>query len=525
MDINLKYLNKVLIFPAYIMLLFTTFSVPIAIAQEGLQFNVSSFIVEGDNPLTEQQALSVLNKYSGQQSGLEGLNAARDELEQLLASNGYPFYRVTLPPQELFDGAVKFRIVQFKLGKVIVEGNQHFSVENIKNSIPYLKVGESPNTQKISQSLSLANENPAKKVSLNFKAAEEPERIDALLRVQDNNPQSFYVQLNNSGTEDGAETRMSMGYQHNGLWGIDHGLTFTYTTAPDDSEAISQWGLTYSMPLYEHGASLSFLFSDSKIDSGTVAEYFEVSGSGSVAGVDYKRSLTRIGNYTHGYNTSLQIKNFTNNVSFLGQPIGTDSKTQPLTVGYNGALQKTSGQWLFNTDITMNLPGGTGNEDKDYDIAREGATADWVTFHFGVKYSHRFAGNALLNFKISGQQTGNPLVSGEQFGVGGAHSVRGYDDRSVSGDTGYEAGIEYWFSPIFKGSIRPLIFYDMADVSLLDVQAGQTSGYSISSVGVGMRYSWKKSVSVSLDVANPMVATDEIEEGETKAHISVLVNF
>lgn len=494
-------------------------------AQQGLDFTVSRFVVEGDNPLSENDISSILNNYTGQHQGLEGLNAARDALEQELATQGYPFYRVTLPPQELFDGAVIFKIIQIKLGNVIVEGNEIFSAENIRNGVPSLVKDQSPNTQDVSRSLSIVNENPAKNVSLSFKAGQQSGYIDAVLKVKEQNPEIYHIQLNNSGTEDGAESRISLGYQHNALWNKDHGLTLTYTTSPEDTNSLSQWGFTYRIPLYEHGASISFLLSDSEIDSGLVADAFEISGSGQIFGVDYKRPLTLIGNYTHSFNVGILKKSFDNNVSFFGAPLGNDIVTQPLTLGYSSSLLQTTGQWIFSIDTAINISGGSNNEDEDYDLVRADAKADWSAIHYGVNYIHRFKNNALFNIKLSGQQSSDLLVSGEQFGIGGANSVRGYDERSVAGDEGFEVSLEYWFEPLTSYGIRLLVFYDTGEVSINKPLAGEDSSQQINSAGAGLRFNWKETVSINLDLALAMEDTEVTEDGDTKAHISILVRF
>ena len=494
-----------------------------SIAQQNLEFTVSSFLIEGDNPISQSDSLKIVQEFTGKQSGFEGLNTAREALEQELARQGFPFYRVTLPPQELLDGAVTFKIVKFRLGKVIVEGNEYFSTQNIRNSVPQLLEDVSPNTQKISRSLSIANGNPAKSISLSFKGSEQSEHIDAVLKVKEQNPQLYYIQLNNSGTEDGAESRVSLGYQHNALWNRDHGLTLSYTTSPEDTAALSQWGLTYRMPMYEHGATLSFLVSDSEIDSGVVADDFEISGSGSVFSVDYKRPLARSGNFSHSINIGIASKSFDNNVSFLGAQIGNDIVTQPLTLGYKGAWLKPTGQWSFSIDTAANISGGSGNEDEDYE--KLVAEADWLAIHYGVNYIHRFSNHSLFNFSLSGQQSSDLLVSGEQFGIGGASSVRGYDERGVAGDEGYDISLEYWLKPLTSYDIRLLVFYDAGTVTINEPQLGEQRSQSISSSGIGLRYNWKQTISINLDLAVAMDDSGVTQDGDSKAHISVLVRF
>jgi len=75
----------------------------------------------GDNPLGDR-AQELLRPYLGEQSGLEGLSAAADALEQALIEAGYSFHRVSLPPQSLDSGQVELRVVAFALGQIAIEG-------------------------------------------------------------------------------------------------------------------------------------------------------------------------------------------------------------------------------------------------------------------------------------------------------------------------------------------------------------------------------------------------------------------
>ena len=89
----------------------------------------------------------------------------------------------------------------------------------------------------------------------------------------------------------------------------------------------------------------------------------------------------------------------------------------------------------------------------------------------------------------------NLLISGEQFGVGGANSVRGYNERDVSDDKGLQATAEV-YTPNFaktlniEGDIRALFFYDTGQVSRNLPQPGETTSSSISSFGVGIRLNY-----------------------------------
>ena len=53
----------------------------------------------------------------------------------------------------------------------------------------------------------------------------------------------------------------------------------------------------------------------------------------------------------------------------------------------------------------------------------------------------------VLSARLDGQWSDEPLIPGEQFGIGGARSVRGYEEREASGDSGFFVSAELISKP------------------------------------------------------------------------------
>ncbi|MFX7764359.1 hypothetical protein ABTK05_22115, partial [Acinetobacter baumannii] len=73
---------------------------------------------------------------------------------------------------ELTGGVVRLQVVETVVGKVVVSDNRHFSEQNIRASSPQLVEGSAPNLRRISESVQLANDNPAKQVNVTLTASE-----------------------------------------------------------------------------------------------------------------------------------------------------------------------------------------------------------------------------------------------------------------------------------------------------------------------------------------------------------------
>jgi hemolysin activation/secretion protein len=490
-------------------------------AYEPVRFSVSEFIVEGDNPIGDR-ALQILKPYLGEQSGLEGISAAADELERALINAGYSFHRVSLPPQELTAGSVTFNIVRFTVGAVHISGNQYFDRENIEHSLPGLSPGSTPNTKELSRSLKLANTHASKNLVLKFKEGDQPDSIDADITVKDQNPQIFFLTLDNTGSEDTEEIRSTLGYQYGNLFNRDHALTATLTMAPEDPDAATQIGVNYHMPLYSHGANLDFLLSDSEVNSGVVAQDVEISGKGSVFGVTYTRPLLSDTNFNHQWSLGYQYKNFENVLDTSGSTLDSDVISSPLELGYGFSYTLPQAVFSGGLALVANVESGGSSLEQDYANARSGAEPGWSAVRYSLAYDRSFGSDWLFHLGLSGQQSDDLLISGEQFGVGGASTLRGFEERSVTGDKGYQSSLEVWMPPWV--GMRWLVFTDMASVELNDGDS-----YDLSSYGLGLRWSWKQQLSLSLDygVINKGGGPDTSinQDGDDKAHFNLVYRF
>lgn len=523
------------IYPAlrYLPLVLSVFLAPAASAATAppeFSFTVTRFEVTGNNPLSAKQTQTVLQLFTGKHSGLEGLQAAADALQAELGRQGYNFHRVILPPQTLQGGVIRLQLVEFKLDAVQVKDNRYFDRANVLASLPPLKSGEAPNVRALSRALRQANAHPSRQLRLSFAESETASAINATVNVEDRAPGSFFTVLQNSGTEETGDYRLSLGYQYSNLFNRDHMLSLIYTTAPDDTDAVTQYGINYQIPLYSHAGTLSFLYSDSDVDVGTVQDFFNVSGAGTVIGIRYQHAFLDRGSYQHEVGLAYDDKLFENSTTFSGEPIGNDVRTNPLTATYRGRFVQPQDYFGFELGMAANQANGSDSNDAAYEAVREGADSGWSALRYGFDYSHRFGNNWSLRFGYKAQNAGEPLVSGEQFGIGGAQSVRGYEERELLGDNGWQANLEVLTRPLWDTGIVLLAFYDIGHVDSEATINNPATKYDIGSIGVGLRWSWRQQLGLRADIASAMddvdpARPDATRDGDTKLHFSLFYRF
>jgi hemolysin activation/secretion protein len=486
--------------------------------------SVTQFIVEGDNPLSATDTDAALAPFMGELEGFRDLKAASQALQERLLEQGYTSHRVIIPEQTLRDGVVTLRVIVFTIGEIQVEGNQYFSTENIRASLPALESGKSPDTKKLSRQLMLANDHPSKSLALTFRESDNPQTIDASLEVDDYRPFSVYGSFNNHSSNDTPDTRLIAGLQHSNLFNRDHILTATATRAPGHWSDIKQYGADYRIPLYRLGGDLNFYYIYSDVDTGTVAGDFDVSGKGKFFGGSYTQSLTRFGNYSHIASLKIEDNRFENDTAFANTPIGSDVRSRPLSIRYAGDYRFTKGIAEFYISYEHNLSGGSDNDNEAYAVNRFDAKQDWDAWQFGAALDHSIVNEWLLQARLDVQYSDEPLIPGEQFGVGGAYSVRGYRERIVSGDSGVAASLEVWTPPL-KYDIRAIGFVDAGYSELEDSLPGEPDSENLLSIGTGLRWFWKRNFSLQLDLAHTLSDAGEDDSGDTRVLFNLIARY
>lgn len=491
-------------------------------AQE-TRFAVTAYTVDGDNPLSAADTQSLLAPYTGEAMTIDRLQAAASALETALKDRGFGFLRVIIPPQDA-RGTITLRVLAFKLNTINISGNQAFSSDNIRRSLPALASGTTPNLREIARAQALANDHPSKQVAVTLQQGRVPDTVDAAVKVEDANPLQFFASLDNTGTKQSGHTRLGVGVSHSNLFDRDHSVTATYTTSPDGHrDDLQQYGLYYRAPFYGLGGALSAYYSKSDTNSGTVANFFNVSGRGEFAGIRWTHRLLPLGSYSHAAEIGVEDRFFGNDVRFNNTPIGTDVRSRPLLLRYSGRLDGAAYGIAGSLELARNLSGGGGNTDATYTANRAGADTGWQAWRYALQGSHAL-GAWTLNAKLRGQVSADALIPGEQFGLGGASGVRGFEEREGTGDQGMLGSLEL-MSPQIAEGLRVLVFSDAGQVRNHRAGAGVNAREGASSAGAGLRYQWRRNLSVSLDWAQVMNGAGTTNKRDNRVHAALSFRY
>lgn len=490
-----------------------------------IEFQINKFEILGPNPIGEARAQALLQPYLGRHTGLERLQQATQALEKFLQSEGFGLYQAVLPEQEV-GATIRIHIEAVRIASLKVSGAALHSSDNIRASVPDLRENTSPNMSTVARQLFIANENASKKTVLRLLQTEEAGQVNATLEVEDSKVWSGLVGLSNSGTRDTGRSRLMGVVQHNNLFDRDHVMSLAFTTSPERPQDVRQFGVNYRMPLYGIGGAITAAFSQSSVNSGALGTGQVITGRGSTLGVHYTHYLHPLGPLRSSLSFGIDDRLY-KAATIGGVVIGSgDVRSRPVRAVYQVQYQPEWGNANGLIAYTRNLAWGGMNTDAAYAANRAGADRSWDTWSASYGMVARLPAGWLMNANGRAQYASEPLISGEQYGLGGANSLRGLEERSVIGESGVSLSLEVW-SPELRKGLRALGFVDMGHVRRNGPAPGSAARESLISAGLGLRYTIDTRGSVALDYGRVVRAGGSAgtEQGSDRLHVSVLLQF
>ena len=216
-------------------------------AQPPPTFEVRSYFIEGNTALPPEK-FGLLSNYCGRVEFArvrEGLG----KLQLLYRVLGFATVSVTLPRQKLTNGTVHVRIVEGTLAKIKVEGNRHFSTNNILRALPSLDTNILLNTKWFQPELDLANANADRQIYPVISPGLEPGTSDLTLKVKDRLPLHGRIEVNDKSSPDTPLLRLDTAIQYNNLWQLNHQIGLDYNFSPQAMKNNDYMPRFYNQPM------------------------------------------------------------------------------------------------------------------------------------------------------------------------------------------------------------------------------------------------------------------------------------
>lgn len=502
--------------------------------------------VEGNSVLPVELVERAMRPFVGPQLPFSTLERARTALEKLYQDAGFLSVYVDEPDFAALEseGLLRLRVIEGKLGRLKVSGSKYHSQDYIRNKVPELSEGRVPNFNVVQAQLSELNQTDDRRVQPVIKPGNLPGYIDTELQVNDQLPAQFTVELNNRQVPFTRPLRLQVNGRYNNLFQADHALSLTAITTPEDTTQSKVLALSYSVPVGGGDSWMGLaVLSDSLVEPLGAAN---VVGKGVTLGLRRVWSLPGAASVAHSLTFGADYKDTKERIDAGGSALSSPLRYMPFKLDYaaNVNAEDTNttyvagGVFALRGVLRRSLDCADTGEVDQFACKREGGDGSFAAITAEVAHTRPLWRGLLKDWRarwrIGGQLSGQPLVGGEQYAIGGADTVRGYYESEAVGDSGISGGLEVlspnwgvfdpnsWWSGI--NDWRAIAFAEAGRVYTRN--AGNASpSTTLAGAGLGVRLKLKKALSAQFDMAWPLRSTDTTKKGSPRLHARVGVDF
>jgi hemolysin activation/secretion protein len=437
---------------------------------------VKAFSFTGNTVFSTKELGEILKDFTGRELSAVELEAARRAITLHYIRAGYVNSGCLIDTQPITDrGVIALRVVEGKLTQVNVSGLRWMRIGYIRPRI-LEGAGEPLNLQHLQESMLQLRQRPfIKTMKAELQAGEK--RGEGVLDVRVEEAQLAHLSFsadNHRPPSVGAEgIDGALTINNPSGWGDRLGFHFGVLQRNDNGARFpgtDNVGLRYDLPLNPQDTTLQLRFD--RRNYGVVEEPFDALDINSTAeyfAIDLRHPLRK--SLTEELAVSLtaelrESRTFLGGVPFNLSSGAVNGETRVAVWRANIDYLKRSQQQVFATRITATY--GTGALNATDDGTRR--DAHFVSIGGQAQYL-RELNEAGYKLVVGGafQWANSPLLSLEQFSIGGAATVRGYRENAVVRDIGLRASIELRLpvgmpereNPLMPETLQLVPFFDI----------------------------------------------------------------
>lgn len=470
---------------------------------------VKQIEVIGSTVFSAEELSAVTKPFTGRELSFAELLQVRSAITQLYVSRGYISSGAIIPPQTMADGVVKVQAIEGSLEEIKVTGLQHLNPDYVRSRLQL--AGAKPlNINHLLEGLQLLKLNPLfENISAELQTGDRPETRILLVEAKEAKNFSVIPTLDNGRSPSVGSFRRQVQLLHSNLLGIGDGLKFGYT----NTDGSNGFDLSYTLPVNPSNGTVQLAagtttsnvieapFDALKISA--VSKYYEATYRQPLilrpqeelaVGLTFSRQESQ---------TSLGIDNIGPFPISPGADSQGSTRVSALRFFQEWTQRSEQSVLAFRSQFSFGL-GGLFNAN----VNQQGVPdSNFFSWRGQGQWVQLLAPDTLLLLRGDIQIADRALVTLEQFGLGGASTVRGYRQEALLTDNGAQISAE----------VRLPIFKDVASKGVLQLAPFIDAGTAWNSngnnpnpgtlVGLGIGLLWQQGevLSIRLDWGIPLV--------------------
>jgi hemolysin activation/secretion protein len=470
-------------------------------ASGGMTFYVKEIRFSGNYTLTDEELLPLAAPVLNKSVSLAEIESVVTAMKALYRSRGFVAAFVYVPPQQVQDGLLKIEIMEGRLGEVKIAGEKYYS-RNLLRKMFVSKPGDILRYEPLRRDLARMNGTGDLEAKAVLEPGSLPGTTDVVLNIKERNPFRLSGDVSNSGTRATGEFRYGVAASHHNLTGrwdrLDAGLQL--------GKGVTSYSGGYSAPIrYDRGTRAGYAYSHTDVDVGGTFAALRIEGKAETHRVYVSQPVWESERLDTDVVLGLDSKSAESKI--LGTLAGSDELRVPnaeLNFKETDAGGVTYLSNRFNVGIADFL--GSSNE-VNFNASRLGTGGEFFSYRGTAVRLQKLPAQTLMSVRGTLQLSPDALTPTEQLAIGGAKSVRGYQEGEYLADHGGFVSVDFYVPMHFipegvklpyakeplKKSLQGILFADAGTGSLRQPLTGEKKDRDLAGIGLGARaHLWDK---------------------------------
>ncbi len=479
---------------------------------EEIRFQLNNLEIDGVGIYSAEDIDYLYREKLGTTISLADIYTIASDLTNKYRNEGYILTQVVVPPQEIENGLVKLRVIEGFVDQIAIEGEEDDDAsEQIRRYAANMQKGGVLNSKKLEHYLLLINDLPGIKARSILSPSKTVIGASDLAIVVKRDKYEAEISVDNHGSRYLGPYQASFSGAANSPFGYNERYAVQLVISGDKHRAdeLLFGSFIYDKPIFSYGTNLRLVASVTSTEPGDNLDQFDVMGNSQFfsAGISHPFVRSRTTNISSRLTFDYRDVNSKNNL----EPTNRKDHIRSVRVGTNVQFMDTLvGIGINSLDLEISqgvnlfVPSTKGRSS----LTRADGKPKYTKVKAKVQRLQRIVPKVNLLLSGEGQWAATPLLSSEEFGVGGINIGRGYDSSEIVGDDGIAGKAELqWSEPKKIPYIDGYQLFGFVDAGRVWDQDATTSANkreSIVSTGFGVRMDVTDKTKAGFGVAFPL---------------------
>jgi hemolysin activation/secretion protein len=417
----------------------------------GILVSVKEFVFSGNTVFTDAQLRDITAAYTGREITSEELEEVRHQLTVLYVNAGYVNSGAVVPDQDVEDGTVRIDIIEGVIGEIAVEGTKTLDPEFIRERVE-LGAGAPLNVKELGDRLQIIVQEPqVARINADLQPGDRPGEANLLTTVEETRPHDVSLVFDNHLVSSLGDVR---GVARGRLYNLS-GWGDVLNVELEFAEGLNDFYGSYSRPFTPQGTRFTVFGETERTKVVNDFEFLNIKSEFWQAGFAISHPVYQTPRDRLVLSGGIDRRH--SQTFLLGRGFPFSPGVEPDGTSDTAPL-RFSQEWLTRTRSQIFAFRSTFNFGLDWLGATSNPSGEPSGEYFAWLGQAQWArvldsrGTQVL-FRATGQYTPDQLLPMEQFSVGGARSVRGYDENQLVRDMGFSASIEIRY-PVLRSQGR-----------------------------------------------------------------------